>query len=103
MRETVTSTRDLPPDVVVVAGEIDLTTRHEIVDVVRRAVPACPAALVLDLSVVTFIDCSGLSGILEARELAAEHHCRLVVVSPSPPVERLLRLTGTLSVLTQSS
>jgi anti-anti-sigma factor len=79
------------PAVVVLTGELDMLTAP---DVRRVLQDACEHAdLVVDLSEVTFIDCSNLALLLEARNRLGP---RLRLRRCSAPVQRLLALTGLL-------
>lgn len=70
-------------------GEIDLSTRDRLLAALTTLLgDARP--LLLDLSQVTFIDCSALR-VLQTVQRA---HDRFAVVAPSPAVQRLLRLAG---------
>ncbi|MEU6865576.1 STAS domain-containing protein [Streptomyces sp. NPDC046876] len=83
--------------VVAVSGEIDL---HSAVHL-RRALAAALAGcqdqfeIALDLSAVTFCDCSGLNALLRARRRARRECVSLTISAAAPPVSRLLELTGT--------
>jgi anti-anti-sigma factor len=84
-----------------VVGEVDLATAPELRDRllnVFRKYP--PAALLVDLSGVTFLDCTGLGALIAVRNAAVRVDCHLRVTSPPPFVHRILDLTGLLSVLT---
>ncbi|SEP01306.1 anti-sigma B factor antagonist, partial [Actinacidiphila rubida] len=50
--------------------------------------------VVLDLSGVTFMDCSGLRVLDHALHLAGEHDSRLILRGANTSVLRLLKLTG---------
>lgn len=82
-------TRSGPWLVVEVAGELDL-----------QAVPLLdelgsdPRFVTLDLHGVTFMDCSGLHALVNARSRAVAAGGSLRVAAPSREVQRLLRLTG---------
>lgn len=84
----------------VIDGELDISTRDAIPNLVRNAITSTTVDIELDLSGVEFIDCAGLAGILQARKLAAENGCTVYVAALSPPVSRLFELTGTLAELT---
>jgi anti-anti-sigma factor len=84
-----------------VVGEVDLATAPEVRDRllnVLRKYP--PATLLVDLSGVTFLDCTGLGALIAVRNAAVRVDCHLRVTSPPPIVYRMLDLTGLLSVLT---
>lgn len=75
------------------SGEVDLASRPLLDDVLGST---CEQAelVVLDLKQVTFMDSSGLHGILAAKELCAEHGCELKILPGSSQVQRLFELTG---------
>ena len=60
------------------------------------------ANLEVDLSRVPFMDSSGLSCLLVARQSAIKHNGTFVVTRLSPRVEQVLETTGTLPLLTAS-
>lgn len=75
-------------------GELDIATGEPLENRLRELrLTRTPA--VLDLSGITFVDCSGLRVILDAIQAAARAGCQLEV-SPdySPPLRRLLQLAG---------
>lgn len=84
-----------------VVGEVDLATAPELRDRllnVLRKYP--PAALVVDLSGVTFLDCTGISALVAVRNAAVQVDYHLRVTGSPPIVHRILDLTGLLRVLT---
>ncbi|MEE1783810.1 STAS domain-containing protein [Streptomyces sp. SP17BM10] len=74
-------------------GEIDLDTAPRLLRELERAL-AEHHVVVLDLSQVTFMDCSGLGALVQARNQADRGGRRLVLRGVSRPVARILRLTG---------
>jgi anti-sigma B factor antagonist len=84
------SQHDTDQHVIRLAGELDMAAVPELVAQLAEAaeVPA-PTPLVVDMSGVTFIDCSGLHPLLKAH---ARLDGRLRLQNASPPVHRLLRL-----------
>ena len=82
----------LPPVTVFASGELDLATApHLRKRLQQRTDPF--GELVVDLSAVTFMDCSGARPLLEARIAIGR---RLCLRSVPPPVTRLLTLAGLL-------
>ena len=82
--------RDTPDAAVLAAsGEIDLATKDGL-NTALEPLLADDRPLVLDLSRVTFIDCSGLR-VLQTAHLKRG---RFAVVAPSAAVTRLLDLSG---------
>ena len=76
-------------------GEVDLATAPQLQLLLQGADDETGCDVVLDLSEVTYMDCSGLPALLESRDrLGARFWLRGV----RPPVTRLLELTGLLDV-----
>lgn len=88
------STQATPDSVVVpLRGELDIATLDQVVDrALAFAVPG--SALVLDLSRVTFCDCSGLRALLRIARDAGVLGCAVALTAPSPSMIRLLAITG---------
>jgi anti-sigma B factor antagonist len=83
-------------DRITVRGELDAFTASHL----RAGIDAATAIHVdLDLGGVTFIDSSGLAMVVESHQRLAHDERRLVIVSRSPIVERLLDLSGLASRL----
>lgn len=81
---------------IVVAGELDLAVEARLVDAVEEAFAAgAPSSIVIDLVGVTFIDSSGLRGLLRSREAAAAREVELLItLDNGGVVKRLLDLAG---------
>jgi len=77
--------------VVRIVGEIDLDTAPRLRRVLERAAPDPGGDLLVDLSGVTFMDCSGLAPLLEAKNRLKS---RLTLTGVPQRVLELLRLTG---------
>lgn len=84
---------------VFLAGELDLGSRALLDDVLRELASDSTRAIVLDLSAVSFMDSTGLHGILAAKAACAENDCQFLVARASSPVQRLLEVTGVLNEL----
>jgi anti-anti-sigma factor len=76
--------------VVSVRGEID----HVTIDRVVRAVESAGDVVVLELARVTFIDSSGLQGVLRTQQAARSRGGDVVLRRPSHVVDRVLEITG---------
>lgn len=76
---------------VVVEGEVDLGTIDEVTEALGSALSAEPEIVVLDLSAVSYMDSTGIHGILDAKARADDQDVRFVVI-PSEPVSRLFTL-----------
>ncbi|MCW2875295.1 MAG: sulfate transporter [Streptomyces oryziradicis] len=79
--------------VVELSGEVDILAATRTSGRLDALTSSLHPDLVMDLRAVTFIDCSGLSLLVRARRRVVERGGRLAVVSDSPSVLRLLRLT----------
>ncbi|QEV03270.1 STAS domain-containing protein [Streptomyces viridifaciens] len=79
--------------VVTACGEIDFDTAPHLQRELSRALVE-HQEVVLDLSEVTFMDCSGLGVLVRARNQADRSGRRLVLRGIGRPVDRILKLTG---------
>ncbi|MGD9988433.1 STAS domain-containing protein [Pseudonocardia sp.] len=87
--------------VVTVTGDVDLAGAGRLGTAVGQALAAGPAALVVDMRAVTFLDSSGLDQLVEARRACAVAVVPLhVVVAGNRAVERPLEVTGLVAVFT---
>ncbi len=84
-----------------VAGELDLNTRDDLITASLTALGGGTAVLELDLSGVTFCDSSGISSLLALLNMTADTGKRLLVSNAQGQVERALVMTGLLDRLTQ--
>ena len=81
--------------VIAVSGELDMSNASRLEEAVDAAVAAGPEKLVFDLSGLRFMDSAGIAVLLRAAGKVAAIELR----EPSPPVRRVLELTGLESVL----
>jgi anti-anti-sigma factor len=90
---------------ITIAGHLDLVVEDELTELVSTA--ASTPDLVemhFDLTPITFIDSSGLRGLIRASQLALDNELTFTVnVSDDGPVARLLDLTGLRSHFTQAT
>jgi anti-sigma B factor antagonist len=75
---------------VVVGGELDLATVSRLSATVAEHADA--RLLVLDLTALMFIDCTGGRALIEANRSCAGSGSRLVMLAGDGPVRRLLEL-----------
>lgn len=90
---------DHPPQVrtLRLSGELDLCTQPTLRAQLRELLDVrAPDVVILDMGDVTFIDCSALTPLVEAR---ARLGPRLVLHNASRPVTRLLTLVGLADML----
>ncbi|WP_282703479.1 ANTAR domain-containing protein [Streptomyces sp. CC219B] len=93
---------DIRPDgdrvTMAVCGELDLDAAQDLEQSLRQALIRSVQGVDLDLSHVAFCDCSALNVMLGLRARALREGKTLVVRDAGPAVERLLTLTGTVSL-----
>lgn len=94
MAEFVSTQHDNDLCSVTAAGEVDIATVEEFLDVVRSALDTGASAVELDLSGVTFIDSSGLGALVRLRSEAVGRDVRLELTKVPAKVSRILELTG---------
>ena len=79
-----------PWKLVTVRGEIDMDNAGQLVDAINRV----GGTAVVDLGGVTFIDSTGLKGLLRAQKAARQRGDDLILRHPSKAVRRVLEVTG---------
>jgi anti-sigma B factor antagonist len=75
-------------------GELDVTSKDFLWLAVSDALERHPAVLVVDLTALRFMDCSGLSVLVETHQHLAGSNRQLLITGAQPIVRRLLRVTG---------
>jgi anti-sigma B factor antagonist len=75
-------------------GEIDVSNRDSLREVIDGLFEPSPPTLVLDLSELGFADCASLSILVWAQRHLAEHGRELILLDAQPLVRRLLAVTG---------
>jgi anti-anti-sigma factor len=88
---------DPPTWIVALEGEHDLATSRSVADAIERALED-DAALVVDLSRVTFAESAILGVLLDARQRAPERRFAVVVTPGSQP-DRLFDLVDARSIV----
>lgn len=92
------ATVDTVPDgarvTVIVRGELDLDSGERLAPDLLRALSGSTDGIDLQLSEVTFCDCSGINLMLGLRRLALRHGKTVRVAASSPAVDRLFDLTA---------
>jgi anti-anti-sigma factor len=92
---TVTTDRTGEAIVVTVAGELAMGTTFRLEPELERLTRDTDAgALVVEMSGVTFMDSSALGLLLATEQRLQADGIRFLVANPSPPVRRILELTG---------
>jgi anti-anti-sigma factor len=82
-----------------VSGELDIATKRVFERAVRRALDGQGGEFFIDLSGLTFMDSSGANALLAMYQRIKSIGRRLVVISPSPQVHRVLETLGLEQVL----
>lgn len=77
-----------------ITGELDLATAAKLRSGVRSAIEHTEGDLILDMRSVTYIDSSGLSVVLEARDLLERAGRTLIINDPSASVTTILTVCG---------
>jgi anti-anti-sigma factor len=91
--------RDADAIIVLVAGDVDLSTVPELDHAVVAAVDDDAASVVVDLAAVTFIDSAGINTLLKSRRLADERGRGFRVTNATGIVRDVLDMTGVLDHL----
>src|SRR5438045_34422 len=81
------------PAVVAINGEFDLARIGDFTAALAEAVRDA-TGIVIDLSGCSFIDSSGLKGLLDAQHTAAGRGQKLVVAIVQPEIRRLFEITA---------
>jgi anti-anti-sigma factor len=79
--------------IVALAGECDLSVREELTSVLLSAVDRAPVVMV-DLGALTFLDSSGVHGLVTAHHAAVSGGGHVYVVNATGVVAEVLDLTG---------
>jgi anti-anti-sigma factor len=80
--------------VVAASGEIDITVAEGFRDALLSALSAGAAALIVDLTSVTFLDSAGVTALVRAARQAAVTDTALRLAVAAPPVLRILDIVG---------
>ncbi|MGH2899697.1 MAG: STAS domain-containing protein, partial [Solirubrobacteraceae bacterium] len=80
--------------VLIVRGEIHVSTAPEFAQRLSAAIDSGKIAIVLDMAAVEFIDSTGLSVLLNGLRLVTQMHGRMALVCSNPTVLRLFQITS---------
>jgi anti-sigma B factor antagonist len=81
-----------------ISGDVDLATADELREAGEKALTDACSTLRIDLSGVSFMDSTGLSALVAINN-AARHNHTVVLDDPTPPVRRILQVSGLDQVL----
>jgi len=79
--------------VLTVAGEVDLATAPALENAIEAALGGKPAALIIDLSQVSFLASAGMAALVAAHQRAGKA-TRIAVVADGPATGRQLKMTS---------
>lgn len=88
---------------ILLSGEIDISVRSELHDVLRAAVAGSGAVTEVDLRDVTFVDCAAIGELVGAYLDAQRQGQILVVTRPRGFVREVLEFANVLPLLTTSA
>jgi anti-sigma B factor antagonist len=80
-------------------GELDIASVGQLQDAVERLSSQATTSITLDLRGLTFIDSSGLAGIVLASKLCDSNGCEFGLIRGDSSTQRLFELTGLIDVL----
>lgn len=87
---------------VILSGELDLGSAHLVSDALLKLEAEFADPLVVDMSDIRFLNCSGLSVLLGAYNRALRDERRLSIVNVQPAVRKIFTLTGCRELLSGS-
>lgn len=91
---------DASSRLLVVSGELDLTSVRALRQRLDTAFAAGPPRLVVDLTRVTHMDSTGLAELISAHQRAMELEGRLILVVSTSPIRRTLEIRGVVNLFT---
>jgi anti-anti-sigma factor len=80
-------------------GEFDLVARDPFTDAMETIEAMHPRGIVVNVQGLSFMDCTGVNGLLDAHRRAAGAHT-FAILNGSGPAHRMLKLVGLDRVLT---
>ncbi len=100
---TTVSVRPEGQVIVRVTGELDLGSVTEFLAAIDEAIDRDPSSIELDLGDLAFMDSSGVGAYVDAFRRARARSVILEIGDRSPPVERVLELSGVEEALAQEN
>lgn len=80
--------------VLVLSGELDLTSAPDLAATLDDLLAQPHARVMLDLNGLSFVDSTGVSVLIKAKQAAATHERTLVLRRPTEQLERVFALVG---------
>jgi anti-anti-sigma factor len=91
--------RDADRVTVALTGDLDLGTGEQFADQLAPIERERPATIVIDLRDTRFIDSVGLGQLIDATRRARAEHRRVVLLTGSAAIDRLLAVSGANQIL----
>jgi anti-anti-sigma factor len=79
---------------VAIRGDLDVATVDRTVRYVTEAIDSCDGPVSADLSELAFCDACGLGALIRLNAYAGQAGRKLELISPSPAVIKIMRITG---------
>ncbi len=86
-------------ELVLVEGELDISTAPRLIGILNTAVQEALRSLVVDLSDVDFMDSTGLALLINAHRRLARRSKGFAVVCPPGPLRRVFEVTDMVEIL----
>ncbi len=80
--------------VLVLSGELDLISAPDLAATLDDVLAQPHARVMLDLNGLSFVDSTGVSVLIKAKQAAATHERTLVLRRPTEQLERVFALVG---------
>ncbi len=84
---------------IVLTGELDIRASLRFRGALMSAERRGPALIVIDLRELAFMDSSGLAELVRGSPRAREERRRMVLVTGSEPIDRMLAVSGVTQIL----
>jgi anti-anti-sigma factor len=84
---------------VVVSGELDSSSAPRLIGIVAEVAQPPVAHVDIDCAGIDFLDSAGVRALIVSRNQARSVGCGLSLVAASPPVSRVLEMTGLSAIL----
>lgn len=94
MRATHTLTVDGDRGVVRLRGDVDMAVADDVVDWLREAVDSTGTVLDVDLAETQFLDSTGITSLVRARQYAESRGVAMRCVNTQPWVARVFHIAG---------
>lgn len=75
-------------------GDIDLTAAPDLCKTLTAHLEEGPAAMIIRLDLVTFLDSTGISALIKAYRHACKQNVAFALAAPREPVRKVIDLTG---------